>query len=442
MIGKIKKYFIEGRLFINEHLLPEKQINKIIKRHIKRVGNFGTAALILVDIDEYRNLIENYGDDIGLSILNRTIDSIISLIPDTALLSLIKAGSILIYIPDEGVQSKIEKLCKKIIENITESINASGLVDMKITASIGVCIYPQSGNNIKQLLDNLQLAAFVSKRNGGNKVTSYYATLSEEERKYMLNYEEIRTAIKKREFILYYQPIIDLEHQKIFGFEALLRWKHPTKGIISPQDFIGILEQTGDIHWIGQWELEKMLRFQQAINDKYENEQLYFSLNLSLKQLLNPNLAKSLIEIAKRHSVKTNKIILEITDFMVYEKMKIVQANITRLKAYGFKIAVDDFPINPQAILAIQNCSVDVIKLEKNFLKDIINNFSAEKLLVNLIDYCKKTKRIIICEGIESEQLLEYVSKQKIKYGSGFYFSKPLDNAGVIKYIENNELNS
>lgn len=297
MLKTIKKYFVDGAIFFNEKMLQKQQIYKVIKKHIKKVGNFGTASLIMVDIDEYRNILDNYGEDIAINIFNEVIDCINKLIPEDSLLSVVKAGSILIFIPNEGNQSKIEKICKKIIENICLTIKD---YEIKITASIGVCIYPRSGNTIKQLVDNLNLATFVSKRNGGNKVTSYYETLSDEQRNYMLNYEEIRTAIKKREFVLYYQPIIDFKNKKIYGFETLLRWNHPTKGLLPRKDFIELLEQTGDIHWLGQWELEKILRFQQSVNNKYPNEDFVFSMNLSLKQLLNPTLAKSLIEIVKK----------------------------------------------------------------------------------------------------------------------------------------------
>ncbi|MDE6047583.1 MAG: EAL domain-containing protein, partial [Anaeroplasmataceae bacterium] len=160
------------------------------------------------------------------------------------------------------------------------------------------------------------------------------------------------------------------------------------------------------------------------------------SLNLCLKQLLNADLAKDLIEIAKKFNVKTSRIMLEITDFMVYEKMRVVEANITRLKAYGFRIAVDGFPLNPQAVLAIQKCPIDVVKLGRVFLKDIPNNFSQEKLLVNLMDYCNKNKKLVVCEGIETKELLQYVKDQKVNYGSGFYFARALDIPAFIKYIE------
>ncbi|MDE6242094.1 MAG: bifunctional diguanylate cyclase/phosphodiesterase [Anaeroplasmataceae bacterium] len=436
MFSKIKKYFKDKNNSIHERAIPKSQIIKQITKHIRRVGNFGTAALIMVDIDEFRNLIEAYGEESCNKVLREVTARLVELLPENASISQIRLDGILIFIPDEGAQSRIEKLCKKMLESARAPFRSEELENISITASIGVCTYPQSGSMVKVLLDNLDLATFVSKRNGGNKVTSYYATLSDDERDHMIYYEEIRTAIQRKEFVLYYQPIIDFENKTLYGAEALMRWNHPTKGVLPPQDFIQLMEQTGDIHWVGQWGIERMIRFQQSMLTKFPNLPLVFSLNLCLKQLLNADLAKDLIEIAKKFNVKTSRIMLEITDFMVYEKMRVVEANITRLKAYGFRIAVDGFPLNPQAVLAIQKCPIDVVKLGRVFLKDIPNNFSQEKLLVNLMDYCNKNKKLVVCEGIETKELLQYVKDQKVNYGSGFYFARALDIPAFIKYIE------
>ncbi|MDE7161482.1 MAG: bifunctional diguanylate cyclase/phosphodiesterase [Anaeroplasmataceae bacterium] len=436
MFLNFKKYFKDKNNSIHERAIPKAQILKHINKHIRRVGNFGTATLILVDIDGFRNLIEMYGEDICNKVLKEVASKLVVLLPEQASFCQLRLDGILFFIPDEGAQSKIEKLCKKMLEVVRSPFMNEELENIHVTASIGVCIYPQSGSVVKELLDNLDLATFVSKRGGGNKVTSYYATLSDDERENMMYYEEIRTAIQKKEFVLYYQPILDFGNKTIFGAEALMRWNHPTKGVLPPQDFIQLLEQTGDIHWVGKWGIERMIRFQQMTNMKYPDLQMVFSLNLCLKQLLNPDLAKDLIEIAKRLNADPSRIMLEITDFMVYEKMKVVEANITRLKAFGFKIAVDGFPIDSQSVLAIQTCPVDVVKLGRVFLKDITNNFSQEKLLVNLLDYCHKNKKIVVCEGIETKELLNYTIEHNIHYGSGFYFARALDIPSLMNFIE------
>ncbi len=436
MFSKLKQFFKKKSKLNADLTITKTQLLKVIHKYIKRYGNFGTAALIFIDLDDFRNLIEIYGEAVCQEILHIIIKRLKVQLPSNASLCKTSLDGILIFIPDETIQGKIDKLCKKLLENIRVPMDALEEKNIQVTASIGVCTYPQSGNTVKELLENLEIATFVSKRGGGNKFTNHYATLSEDEKNNMMYYEEIKTAIQKREFILYYQPIIDMEHKTLFGAEALMRWNHPTKGVLPPQDFIQLMEQTGDIHWVGEWGIDRMIRFQQQMAIKYPNLPLIFSLNLCLKQLLNPNLAKNLINIAMQLSAKPSRIMLEITDFMVYEKMSVVEANITKLKSFGFRIAVDGFPIDPQSVLAIQKCPVDVIKLERGFLKDVTNNFSQEKLLVSLVDYCKKTKKIIVSEGIESMDKVKYILDQKVTFGSGFYFARPLDIPSLNNYVE------
>lgn len=436
MFSKLKKYFKDKNNTIHERAIPKVQIFKQIQKYIKRVGNFGTATLILIEIDAFHNLMELHGESMYFDMMKETAKRIVDLIPENASLSQIREDGILIFIPDEGVQSTIEKLCKKLLESIHTPFENESVKDIRITTSIGVCTYPQSGTVVKELIDNLDLASFVSKRSGGDKVTSYYATLSDDERDNKMYYEEIRTAIQRKEFVLYYHPILDLEHKTIFGAEALMRWNHPTKGVLPPQDFIQLMEQTGDIHWVGKWGIGQMISYQQELQQLFPNLKMIFSLNLSLKQLLNPNLARQLIEIAKKLCVHPERIMLEITDCMVYDKMKVVEANLTRLKAFGFLIAVDGFPLDQQSILAVQNAPIDVIKLGRAFLKDITNNFSQEKLLEPLREYCLKNKKKLVCEGIETKELLRYVMDQNVTLGSGFYFTRPLDAEALKRYIE------
>ncbi|MBD5390816.1 diguanylate cyclase, partial [bacterium] len=227
MFEKIKKYLKERNNSISDRIIPNKQIFKLMHKHFKRVGNFGTATLILADIDNFRNLVEMYGEEIGEKVLREVSQRFAALLPLEASISIMHTDGILVFIPDEGAQSRVEKLCKKMLEVVKLSSHTEELQNISLSASIGVCTYPQSGSTVKELLEGVDLATFVSKRSGGNKVTSYYATLSNDEKNNMIQYEEIRTAIQKKEFVLYYQPIIDITNQNLFGAEALMRWNHP-----------------------------------------------------------------------------------------------------------------------------------------------------------------------------------------------------------------------
>ena len=435
-IKKNLKHFKEEDEIIVDNATTKSQMLKLINKHIKKVGNFGAATFLYVDIDAFTDYNELFGTKACDEILREVATRIIRVLPYKASLTRYENDEFLIFIKDEDNVSHNEKLCTKILEAVNLPFQVLPNESLKMTASIGVCTFPQAGNNIKEILANLELSTYVSKRDGGNKFTNYYATLSEEEKDNMAYYKEIKEAIQKKEFVLYYQPIIDFKNRVICGAEPLMRWNHPTQGVLSPQKFIKVMEQSGDIRWVGEWGIDTMIRFQESLHQKYPELPLFFSLNLSTKQLLNPNLANTLINIASKHNAKPSNFMFEITDFMIYEKIGVIKTNIFKLKDYGFKIAVDGFVLDGQSVQSIQRSPVDVVKLGRGFLKDIDNNYMREKLLEILKEFSNNNNRTIMAEGIEDARAVNYVKSQALEIGSGYYFAKPLAGNDFEEYID------
>ncbi len=435
-IRKNLKHFKEEDEIIVENAITKSQMLVSIQKHIKRVGNFGAASFLYVDIDSFHDLNSLFGVKACDEILREMATRIIRVLPYKATLCRYQNDEFLIFIRDEDNQLRNEKLCKKILDIINLPFQILVGEKINITASIGVCTFPQAGDNTTDLLNNLELTCYVSKRNGGNKFTNYYATLSDDEKDNMAYYKEIKEAIQKKEFVLYYQPIIDFKNRVIVGAEALMRWNHPTQGVLSPQKFIKVMEQSGDIRWVGEWGIDTMIKFQEEMTNKFPAIPMVFSLNLSTKQLLNPNLATSLINIATKHHAKPGNFMLEITDFMIYEKIGVIKTNIFKLKDYGFKIAVDGFVLDGQSVQSIQRSPVDVVKLGRSFLKDIDNNYMKERLLEILRNFSEENNRTIIAEGIEGPEGVQYVKNQGVYLGSGYYFAKPLDSSDFENYVD------
>ena len=228
-----------------------------------------------------------------------------------------------------------------------------------------------------------------------------------------------------------------LENHSIFGAEALMRWNHPTNGVLPPEKFIKIMEQSGDIRWVGEWGIENMIRFQLEMLEKYPEMPMVFSLNLSTKQLVNVELANNLIEIAKRYNIEPKNIMFEINDFIVYEKIGSIKTNILKLKDYGFRIAVDGFVLDGFSVQTIQRSPIDVIKLGRSFLSNKENNFTKEKLLDILNEFAKANNHQVLAEGIENPEAAVYIKEHGVGVGSGYYFSKPLSMSDFTEYISN-----
>ena len=182
-----------------------------------------------------------------------------------------------------------------------------------------------------------------------------------------------------------------------------------------------------------------MIKMHDLLSTKFQEIPLRFSLNLSTKQLLDPNLANEFIDILNKANAKPEHYMLEISDFMMLEKIAVIRTNVYKLRDFGFKIAVDGFEVDGQSVQAIQRAPVDVIKLGRNFLKDIENNFMKERLLEILVKFATENNRQIISEGVETVEVAKYVKDQNVFLEQGYLFSKPMSDEAFNEYLERHQ---
>lgn len=429
----------EASQIIVENAVTKKAMEESIKGYIKKIDRFGAFTLFYIDIDGFGDLNEVFGHDACDQLLKEVANRIIRVLPYKASLTRYQNDEFLVFVKDEDNLQRIEKLAQRINEIIDQPYQVTAGESINITASVGVTTYPQAGENFEDLYSNLLLTTYVSKRDGGNKYTNFYASIVEEEKDNMAYFQEVKHAILNKEFVLYYQPIVNLNEKILAGAEALMRWNHPTKGVQAPSTFLKVLEQSGDIKWVGEWGIETMIRMHNTLAEKFPTVTCRLSLNLSTKQLLDANLANKFIDIMQKNNAKPEHYMLEISDFMVMEKIAVIRTNIYKLRDYGFKIAVDGFELDGQSVQAIQKSPIDVIKLGRNFLKDIENNFMKEKLLQILVKYAVDNNRTLICEGIETAEVGKYVKAQHVTLGQGYFFAKPLATDAFIEYIDRHQ---
>ena len=430
------KQMKEEHEIIVENAVTRRYMESNIKQYIKKVDRFGALTLMYVDIDGFGDLNEVFGVETCNQILKEMAARILRIIPYKASLCRYENDEFLIFIKDEDNNQRIEKLAARVNEVISNPYQVLIGETVSISASIGVVTYPQAGGTFEELYSNLQLTSYVSKRDGGNKYTMFYSSIKEDEQDNMMYYREVKNAISNKEFVLYYQPIVNLKDKTLAGAEALMRWNHPTKGVQAPSTFLKVLEQTGDIKWVGEWGIESMIRTHNALAEKYPTVPLRLSLNLSTKQLLDVNLANKFIDLMRKNNAKPEQYMLEISDFMMVEKIAVIKTNIYKLRDFGFVIAVDGFELDGQSVQAIQKSPIDVIKLGRGFLKDISSNYMKEKLLDILLKYAVDNKKELICEGIETAEITKYVKSQGVYQGQGYYFAKPMNFESFEEYIE------
>lgn len=421
---------------IAEDALSKRQMVDSINNYIKKVDKFGAFALIYVDLDSFGELNEMFDTVTCDNILKEVALRMLRVLPNKASLCRYQNDEFMIFVKDEDNKTRIERLANQIKEVINQPYKVMIGDVVTMSASIGIASFPIAGEKFEDLYNNLLLTTYVSKRDGGNKYTNYYSSISQEETENMSFFLEVKNAIAHGEYVLYYQPIVDMRNNVIVGCECLMRWNHPTKGVLPPNAFLSVLEQSGDIKWVGGWGLDQMIKLQTELQSKYAELPLTFSLNLSTKQLLDPYLANNFIERVNKANAKPSNFMLEISDFMVLEKIPVIRTNIYKLRDFGFKIAVDGFELDGVSVQNIQRIPIDVIKLGRNFLKTIENNYIKEKLLEIINKYALDNNKVVISEGVETAEVASYVTKHDVYVEQGYFFSKPISEEEFVEYID------
>ncbi len=449
-----KKYHDENDNISND-TVPKALLDRSISRYIKKVGKFGEFTLINVDIDNFTSMIDTFGEDICKNFLTEIASRFKKRLPYRTIISNYKDDEFVIFIKDNLTYEQVVKICGLLLSDVKQKLYFSTDESVSLAASIGICMYPSCGRSVSELMKNILLATYISKREGGNKYTMYYRTLSTDESQNYQFFLEIRKAIRNKEFVLYYQPIINLNTDNLYGFEALMRWNHPEQGVLPPAKFLDIIDKSGDIYWVGKWGLELLCERYNALAP-IAGDDFHMTLNLSVKQLTYDNMAEELILVAKKAGVLTSNIVFEISGYAMFEKMDNVKNNILKLRDAGFLIAVDGFELDYSTITKIQKEPIDMIKIARKFFDDTeevsVNNpiesnpdkrkaseemtrELKDKFASMLIESASISNRVVVLEGVETKEMEERAIALKASYGQGYYYSKPMAEEELNDFI-------
>lgn len=435
LIMKNEKKYRDEKYSLSLNMIPQNEIKVLIENHITRIGAFGSFTLMLIDIDDFTGLTKIYGEQRCSEMLLEYVHRI-DVCFKTATISNIGKDQILVLIKDDLDFNQIDELAQDLIYSLRQPYAVGHQHDVSITASIAIALYPTCGTNYKELIRSLELTNYVLKRNGGNNYMIYNSDIDQTESTNMEYYKEIRDAIDKGEFCLFYQPIINIRDKKLFGFETFLRWNHPEMGVLAPNKFIHLLEASGDINYITKWGLEQIFEKIEEIQTKIGANDLVITNNISVKQLMNDKIVDDFRKVIRSHSkINPKKIALEIGEYSTFEKMDVVKMNLLRLRDLGFRISVDGLGLDYSTLSQIEKAPLDMLKLDSSFLKDTSNNFMQERFVQMLTESAEKMERIVISEGVETFENSEYIKKNNIQYGQGYYFSKPFPSDMVYEYI-------
>ncbi len=384
------------------------------------------VALLFLDLDRFKYINDALGHSIGDKLLILVADRLQDVMKEKGMISRRGGDEFSIFIVNKD-RKFITALTKKILETIKHPFYIEGK-EILITCSIGISMYPHDGKDVESLIKNADLAMYKAKEKGKDNFSYYNSEMGLEPSRIMAIELELRKAVEKGEFILHYQPKLDLRSGEIIGTEALIRWEHPTLGTISPGEFIPLAEETGLINPIGNW----VLRQACIQNKKWQESGLPFltvAVNLSAYQFRQHDIVTIIADILKETKLDPHYLELEITESISMLEEQYIIKQLQSLKKLGVQIAIDDFGTGYSSLKYLSKFPVDTLKIDQSFIREISSQSQARQasFMTNAIISLGKSLNLkIVAEGIEQVEQIRYLQKFNCDLGQGYYISKPL----------------
>ncbi|MBZ4682713.1 MAG: nifL [Fusobacteriales bacterium] len=392
-------------------------------------------ALIYLDIDNFNSINTYYNFSIGDRLLKEISNRILAIIEPNYTFSRISGDEFGLIIP--GFKSLTE--LNNSLEKIQNLFNKNFYInnhEINISISLGVSIYPDNGLTIDTLEKNSIFALKHVKNNGKNSIYYFNDILNKQNIERIEISNHLKNALKFNELKLYYQPQVDISSGEIIGVESLIRWKHSTRGFISPAIFIPIAEENGMIHQIGEWVIDTSLNSLKEWNNLF-NKKIEISINLSPLQFSGVNIVESIYKKAKKLNLDPEYITFEITEGILIEDVNKANDIINNFKKYGFKIALDDFGTGYSSLNYLRLFKIDKLKVDRIFIADYPEKDEG-KLLELIIDLGKYLNFEIIAEGVETSEQYEFIKDKKVDTIQGYYFYKPMQKYKIEELLKNN----
>lgn len=440
-VRETERRWKEERSIMVEGVISKSAMNSLLASYISKIGKDAMFSIIYADLDRFSEITQAFGDKESKKVMDKLTKRIRSVLPKDCKASLYEKDIYIIFIPIDYDQSDTHEIARRIQEQINESITLFGSTEINLTASISIAYFPMHGETTKQLINSLKLANYTVKKTGGNAIRLYNEDMSQTEGEFLDYYYQIKNAISKKEFLLYYHPIVDTKKEQVYGVEALLRWNHPEHGLLSPFKFINIMEQSGDIYWVGLWGLESLIKSYYEFKQVYPKADIKFTFNISPKQLLNESLAVDFQRILKKYKMNAETIILEIAEFALFDKHEVVMQNISQLRLLGFQFAVDGFGLDYATLAKLETMPLDTIKLSKEFLNEE-HSYVKSRFVNLLVEFANKNNKTIISEGIENREMLNAINDYGIDIVQGFYFARPMSFDSFKIYFKETDISN
>lgn len=391
----------------------------------------GQAALLCLDLDRFKTVNDTLGHPAGDELLCQIAQRLRTTVRESDVVVRLGGDEFAIIISHLDHAHQASKLAQRVIDAIGQPLDLGGVL-VTVGVSIGIALAPSSGDAPEVLFKNADLALYRAKDFTHGTFCFYEAGMDAAVESRMQLELEMREAVLCGGFALHYQPILRLIDHKTVGFEALMRWPHPTRGMIAPDAFIPVAEETGLIVPLGSWALQQACREAASWPDD-----LRIAVNVSAIQFQQPGLEESVLSALAASGLAPNRLMLEITESILVQDADAVTACLHRLKGFGVLIALDDFGTGYSSLSYLRRFPFDKIKIDRSFVREI-SDPGAAAIVRAVVGIAKELGATVTAEGVETNAQLEQVHREGCTDVQGYFFSRPLSAAQAVEFIGRN----
>jgi len=391
-------------------------------------------AVLFLDLDRFKNINDTLGHDIGDGALRVTAERLKSCVREGDTVARLGGDEFTVLLEDIANSADVPAVAQKITGALSRPFELEGR-EFAITTSIGISLFPSDGDDALKLLRNADTAMYRAKDQGRNKYQFYSAEMSAKAlEKFMLE-NSLRHALEREEFLLYYQPQVDLSTGRITGVEALLRWQHPDLGLIPPAQFIPVAEETGLMKSIDEWVLRTACAQAQAWLSA-GMPPVSMTVNLSGRTLSEPGLVDTVERSLHATGFASRLLELEITENVIMQNARATVEMLTALNRMGVRLAIDDFGTGYSSLSYLKRFPIDTLKIDQSFVRDITTDSNDASIVTAIIAMGHGLGLKVIAEGVESTGQLAFLRNQACDGMQGFLFSRPLPAAEFARLMQ------
>ena len=417
----------------NRLLLKERAMQEIV-----RAGrNKNRIALLYVDIDRFKLVNDTMGHECGDNVLKEIAKRLQGCLRGTDTVARLGGDEFVIVLTDLITVEYVGKIATQILDVIKKPIEIGGY-EIFMTGSVGISIYPDDGTDYDLLLSNSDIAMYQAKEKGKNNFQLYTAALNQKAVERLVMENSLRRAVEYKEFVVHYQPKVNASTHEITGMEALVRWQHPKKGLIAPDNFIPLAEETGLILPIGEWVLYTACTHNKAMQNA-GLPSLTVAVNISSHQFELQNLSDVVYRILNETGMEAKYLELEITESIAMHNVQHTMKTISNLQELGVKFAIDDFGTGYSSLSKLNSISVNKLKIDKSFVHQIDGKNNKGLIASTILALGKNLKLDIVAEGVENAEQVAFFQEGGCDELQGYFFGKPMTSECFIELLRKSQ---